>query len=114
MRRIFERIFKKYGALITLRGEEGDQKVYGIMQHTGSLGWQNMQPVFSPLGEVLRGQYLLLLPMEPALQKGDMFSRGDVWYVIRRIESVWHGKETVYRWCLCEEGGETGVWGSQS
>ena len=114
MRRLIERVFEKYGTPITLRGFDGDTVIRGFLQHTGSLGWKNMQPVYSPLGEVPRGQYLLMLPLEPPLAKGDMLQKDGVWYVVRRAEKMWYGDEAIYRWCLCEEGGQTSTWGSQS
>ena len=97
-----------------LRNLDGDTTIYGFMQHTASLGWQNMQPVYSPLGEIPRGQYLLLVPLEPELTKGDIFQKDGTWYVIRRVEKMWHGDEAIYCWCLCEEGGREGTWSTQS
>lgn len=114
MRHTIDRILRKYGTPIVLRRVTGDTIIHGFMHHTGSLGWKNMQPVYSPLGEVPRGQYLLMLPIEPLLEKGDIFKKGDIWYVVRRVEKMWHGEKAVYCWCLCEEGGEAGIWGSQS
>ena len=111
---MIERIFKKYGTSMVLRGGGGDKTVRGIWQHTGSLGWQNMQSVYSPLGEIPRGQYLLMLPLEPPLQKGDTLYKDGIWYVVRRVEKIWHAEQAIYRWCLCEEGGQTGEWTSQS
>lgn len=114
MRRKIERILRTYGTPITLRRGDGDTTIYGFMQHTGSLGWKNMQPAYSPLGEVPRGQYLLMIPVEPLLKKGDVVRRDGVWYMVRRVEKMWYQDEAVYCWCLCEEGGKTGIWGSQS
>lgn len=114
MRRMIERIFKKYGTPILRRTVDGDETIRGFWQHTGSLGWKNMQPVYAQLGEVPRGQYLLMLPMEPVIEKGDSIQKGESWYIVRRVEKMWHGEEAIYQWCLCEEGGRTGVWGSRS
>lgn len=114
MRQMIERILRKYGTPLLLRRIDGDTTIYGLMQHTASLGWKNMQPVYSPLGEVPRGQYLLMLPVEPTLEKGDVFKKDDRWFIVRRVEKMWHGDEAIYCWCLSEEGGNTGIWGSQS
>ena len=114
MRRRIEKLLRRYGTPILLRKFDGDMLLYGFWQHTGSLGWKNMQPVYSPLGEVPRGQYLLMLPVEPLLQKGDTFCKDSIWYVVRRVEKMWYGDEAIYCWCLCEEGGKTGPWASQS
>ena len=112
MRRTVEKILRRYGGPITLRRITGDTTIYGFMQHTGSLGWQNMQPVFSPLGEIPRGQYMLLVPVEPLLKRGDFIRRDDIWYVVRRSEKVWYQGKAIYCWCLCEEGGTLNQWGS--
>ena len=114
MRRMIERILRRYGTPILLRNVDGDTTFYGFMQHTASLGWQNMQPIYSPLGEIPRGQYLLMVPVKPALTKGDVIRKDGVWYIIRRVEKMWYKDEVIYCWCLCEEGGRTGIWGSQS
>ena len=114
MRHMIDRILRKYGTPILLRTIFGDSTVYGLMQHTGSLGWKNMQPVYSPLGEVPRGQYLLMVPLEPEIKKGNIIRRGDIWFVVRRVEKMWYGEEPIYCWCLCEEGGKSGIWGKRS
>lgn len=111
---MIERILQRYGTPILLRRVDGDTTFNGFMQHTASLGWQNMQPVYSPLGEIPRGQYLLLAPVDLELTKGEIIRRDEIWFVIRRVEKIWHGEEAIYSWCLCEEGGKTGIWGSQS
>ena len=111
---MIDRILRKYGTPILLRRIDGDTIIYGFMNHTGSLGWKNMQPVYSQLGEVPRGQYLLMMPMEPLLKKGDLICRDNIWFIVRRVEKMWNGEEPIYCWCLCEEGGATGIWGKQS
>ena len=92
MRRTIERILRKYGTSILLRRGDGDRTFYGFMQHTASLGWKNMQPVYSPIGEVPRGQYLLMMPLEPLLKKGDIVllqtERG---YLLHRVTRLKNG-----------------------
>lgn len=113
MRKTVEKILQRYGSSITLHRVEKDTQLRGFMEHTASLGWQNMQSVYSPLGEVPRGQYLLLLPVEPLLVKGDLLYREGIWYRVRRVEKVFYRDEAIYCWCLCEEGGKIDYWGSQ-
>ena len=113
MRKTVEKILNRYGSPITLHRFEGDFELRGFMQHTASLGWQNMQKVYSPIGEIPRGQYLLLLPPEPLLVKGDYLFREEIWYRVCRVEKVFYREEVIYCWCLCEEGGKLGSWGNQ-
>ncbi len=113
MRKTAEKILRRYGSPITLRRVEKDTELWGFMEHTASLGWQNMQGVYSPLGEIPRGQYLLLLPIEPLLEKEDLLFRGGTWYRVRRVEKVFYRDEAIYCWCLCEEGGKADNWGNQ-
>lgn len=112
MRKTVEKILQRYGCEVTFRRITGDKKVYGFMQHTGSLSWQNMRVAMSPLGQIPRGQYLLLIPVDPELRKGDYFCKDAIWYVVRRVEKVMYQDETIYCWCLCEEGGDLDFWGS--
>jgi hypothetical protein len=111
MRTLVEKVLHRYGTPVLLRRFTGDTVLYGIMQHTASLGWQNMQPVYSPLGEIPRGQYLLMVPVEPLLEKGDILRREEKWYTVRRVERVWHRDQPIYCWCLCEERGKVDNWG---
>ena len=111
MRALVEKVLRKYGTPLVLRRYDGDREIHAVMQHTASLGWQNMQPVYSPLGEIPRGQYLLMVPLEPLLEKGDILCREDKWYTVRRVEKVWHRDQPIYCWCLCEERGRMRNWG---
>ena len=111
MRRTVEKILRRYGSPITLRRSVGDTLLYGMMQHTGSLSWQNMRVAYSPLGEVPKGQYLLILPVEPLLKRGDFLLRDGSWYWVRRVEKVMYRDEAIYCWCLCEKGGNVDHWG---
>jgi len=54
---------------------------------------------------------LLLVPLEPLLEKGDVLRREEQWYTVRRVEKVWHKNQPIYCWCLCEERGKADNWG---
>ena len=112
MRALVEKVLRRYGETLLLRRYTGDMEICAVMQHTASLGWQNMQPVYSPLGEIPRGQYLLLVPLEPLLEKGDILRREEKWYTVRRVEKVWYRNQPIYCWCLCEERGRMRNWGT--
>ncbi len=113
MRKLVERILKKYGTDILLRRVTGDVILRGFLQHTGSLAWQNMRSIYSPLGRVPGGQYRLILPPQPEIAEGEMLRLGERWYTVRRCEKVWYRNEWIYSWCLCDERGEPDNWGFQ-
>lgn len=111
-----EKVIKRYGTTFTvLRGDE-TREIKGIMQIVGAASRQNMRTEFTPLGEVPRGRYLLLAPLESEIEKGDVLVKGDEkrYYTVCRVEKIWYKEKGLYFWCLCEERGEPGQWGSLS
>jgi len=107
MQKAVERILRQYGNTIILKGTEEDLVFNGFLSHTGSHSWQNMQRKYGPLGELPGGQYVLLAPTEPALQRGDLLVLDGRRYQIRRLEKECLGSAVLCQWGLCvEEGGE--------
>lgn len=84
----------------------------GFLQETGSRNWQNMEKVFTPLGEIPRGQYLYLGPLDPRLAVGDVLLQGNRIFEVRRAEAVYYGDKPVYCWGLCVEKGGEDTWGN--
>lgn len=112
MRKTVEKLLRRYGSRITLRRGSADRVFSGVLSHTGSRSWQNMENVYSPLGEIPRGQYGLLAPIEPELAEGDTLILDGKEYLIRRLElERWKGK-LVCQWGLCVEKGGEDLWGS--
>ena len=90
--------------------EEGLMTFRGIFQHTGSKDWQNMVKTYSLLGQMPRGQYLVLAPVGVNLEAGDRLLVGSRRFAIRRVESVKWMEKPVYTWGLCVELGGTDTW----
>lgn len=103
----------RYGTgLVIDRG--GEQiRVRGFFQAVNSKSWQSMESEATPLGEISRGQYLYMGPVETELKEGDTIRLGGKQYLVRRAECYWAGDENVYRWGLCVEKGVNDTWGSQ-
>ena len=113
MRSTLEKILRRYGSPLILRQGEEETLIHGFMQHNASISQNNIQPAFSPLGEIPRGHHLLLVPPHPLPTTGDFIGLDGKWYVIRRVEKVWYRDEALYCWCLCEEGGKEDTWATQ-
>jgi hypothetical protein len=110
MQSIITKILSRYGETVTVDREEGQVAFRGIFQHTGSKDWQNMVKTYSLLGQMPRGQYLVLAPVGVSLAAGDRLLVGSRRFAIRRVESVKWMEKTVYSWGLCVELGGNDTW----
>lgn len=110
MRKLVEKIFRRYGVSITVQETSGVSVTYGFVQHTATSARKHLLPEYTPLGELPQGHYLMLLPLY-AVQVGKQVMYNGKWYIVRRVERVWLGKTAIYDWCLCEERGEADTWG---
>ena len=95
---------------MTVQENYGISQTYGFVQHTATSARRHLLPEYIPLGELPQGHYLMLLPLD-AVSVGKMVMYNGNWYIVRRVERVWLGKNAVYDWCLCEERGEEDSWG---
>jgi hypothetical protein len=110
MRSAIEKILHRYGEQVLVDRKEAPLVFRGIFQHTGSKDWHNMEKAYSLLGQIPRGQYLVLAPVEVTLLMGDRLVVGGRRFSIRRVETVtWRGKP-MYSWGLCVELGEEDTW----
>ncbi len=105
-----EKVLRRYGSSMTLVHSGMQIPFSGFLQHFRSKSWQNMQREFGPLGQIPRGQYVLIAPMEPEIDEGDTITQGRFQVVVRRIETVTVGDRAAYRWGLCvkKDGGQRG------
>lgn len=111
---MFGRILEKYGTLLTLcRGEESWQ-IRGFFQPVRSKSWETSDADYSPLGEIPRGRYVYMGPLQPEAAAGDTVVLGGKAYLMRRSELVRDGNGPVYCWGLCLEKGGEDDWGRQS
>ena len=111
MRAMLEKVMGRWGTTVTL--QRSGQSYKAFLHETGSRTWQNMEKVYTPLGEVPRGQYLYMGPVEPALQVGDVLRCGGKIYELRRAEATLYGDLPIYCWGLCVEKGGEDTWASQ-
>ena len=108
------KILKKYGTAMTLcRGEES-WAVRGFFQPVRSKSWETSDSDYSPLGEIPRGRYVYIGPLEPEAAAGDTVRVGEKAYLMRRSEIIRDGSGPVYCWGLCLEKGGEDNWGRQS
>jgi len=114
MEKTLEKIMDRWGTSVTLRSGGADTDFKAFLQETGSRTWQNMEKVFTPLGEVPRGQYLYLGPRKPVPQVGDVLIMGGRIFELRRAEEIYYGDKPVYCWGLCVEKGGEDTWASRS
>ena len=66
------------------------------------------------LGEISRGQYAYIGPVDVEIREGDTLTLGEKTYLFRRVEPYYYGNEAIYNWGLCVEKGVNDTWGSQS
>ena len=108
------KILKKYGTQVLLcRGEER-WEVQAFFQPVRSKRWDTSDADYSPLGEIPRGRYVYIGPLEPAAAAGDTVWVDEKAYLMRRSEVIRDGKGPVYCWGLCLEKGGEDNWGRQS
>ena len=114
MKKMVDGILKQYGSKITLECDGKTVTVKGFFQPVRSKSWQSMTNTATPLGEILRGQYVYMGPSDVPVALGDMLTIGGERYIFRRVEPYYYGEEQIYLWGLCVEKGVNDTWGSQS
>ena len=108
------RIVEKYGTPVVLRRGEAAWEVRAFFQPVRSKSWDASDSSYSPLGEIPRGRYIYLGPLEPEAAAGDTIERGHRQFLVRRSELVYDQKGPAYCWALCLEKGGEDHWGRQS
>lgn len=111
MAALIDRLLKRYGCDLTLVVSYSERYPFrGLLQHFDGHAWANMQKEYSLLGDIPRGRYVLLVPMEPALEVGSILMQGEKRLILRRIETVRIGDKPLYRWGLCAERTREATW----
>lgn len=111
MRKLMDGVFERYGTTATIQTAAGEQQIKVFFYSVNSSAWQNMERVFSPLGEVPRGQYICVLPMDAVAGPEDTLTVAGHKYLLRRVEDMVMFTGAVYRWALCVEKGSEDTWG---
>lgn len=110
MREIIEGIIDSYGSCVTAVTGGAAHSFRAFLQPVTSKSWQNMQKVFGPLGEIPRGQYLYIGPMDEDIAGADHIECHGVDYLVRRTDSILVGDEALYIWGLCVRKGADDPW----
>ena len=109
MRTMIAKLLRRYGSDMELVG--GESPVFrAFFHHTGSKSWQNMEKVFSPLGQIPRGQYMIIAPAGIPLAVGTTLKWNGRRCDIRRLEHIMYRNTIVYQWGLCVEKGSENTW----
>ena len=113
MEKMVAKILEEFGTdLQLIRGDE-TWTVRGFFRAVNSKSWQSMESEASLLGEITRGQYVYMGPVDGAVKEGDTLILEDRSYLFRRTELYYYGNQAVYQWGLCVEKGVNDTWGSQ-
>lgn len=108
MREIIANIIENYGSIVSVSGDS----FRAFLQTVTTKSWQNMNREFGPLGEIPRGQYLYLGPVDRPVSSGDILTCHGEEYVVRRADTVLVGDEELYIWGLCVRKGADDPWSS--
>lgn len=107
-----KKVFSQWGRPVTVWHGELQRSVNAILQHVSSVSRQSRKRIFSPLGEVPVGAYLLMLPPEETITPGDRVVADGAGYAVRRAEVTYVGNTPLYIWGICEKEGGAATWGS--
>lgn len=107
MRKLTDRVFTRFGMDAMLNGQ---QRLKVLFWSVNSKSWQNMQPRYSVLGQIPRGQYICLFPGGTAVKSGDTLTVNEQDYVVCRVEDYLDANGPVYRWALCTMKGSEDTW----
>ncbi len=108
MQKFVESLFQKFGTPVQLhRGSQSwDTKVFFQADRSKSL--RNLQAVFSPLGQVPRGQRICWFPASILPVPGDTVVSDRERFCVCQAEPMLGLRgQLIYRWALCRKmGGE--------
>lgn len=114
MKSTVEAILRQYGTDLLITSGEEQRTVRGFFRAVNSKSWQSMESEATLLGEISRGQYAYIGPVDGGIKEGDILSLGEKTYLFRRVELYYYGNQPVYQWGLCVEKGVNDTWGTQS
>ena len=111
MQQMVAKILNTYGAAVTLLHEGQTHEIRAFFQPVRSKSWSYLNGDYSPLGEIPRGQYVYIGPVEPLAAAGDTVMVDGKSYWLRRSEPVRDANGPVYCWGMCVEKGGEDTWG---
>lgn len=106
-------LLQTYGTDIQISDGSGVIGVVGVIQPVRSKSWDAADSEYSPLGEIPRGRYVYLGPVNPMPRPGHTLIMGDKSYLLRRVEVIYGPGGPAYCWGLCLEKGGVDNWGQR-
>lgn len=110
MKRMLDKILRYYGSRVIVHTQTEQIPVHAFLQPVNSKSWQNMNHMHLSGGEVPRGQFLYIGPVEVPVLGCEYLQLSDKRYRVRRCDTLMIGDEPLYRWALCVEGGYDEPW----
>ena len=114
MLQTIESILRHYGTDMVLTSGEMEKTIRGFFRAVNSKSWQSMESEATLLGEISRGQYVYIGPVNAGVQEGDTLRLEGKEYLFRRVEFYWYWNLAVYQWGMCVEKGVNDTWGTLS
>lgn len=105
-------MLRQYGTPMILVQGGQETQIRAFLQETRSKSIHGTQREFIPLGEVPKGIYVYIGPVEPVAAAGDLIRHQGKLLELRRAEPVMVGETAAYCWGLCVEKGGDDQWGS--
>lgn len=105
------KILESYGTVMILKRGQVTHQIRAFFQPVRSKSWQYLEGDYSPLGEIPRGQYIYIGPVQPKAEAGDTVTLDGKDYWLRRTELIRDGEGPVYCWGICVEKGGEDNWG---
>lgn len=104
-------IIQSYGSNLVLYhgGESYNMRAY--FRPVQSKSWSYLEGEYSPLGEIPRGQYVYIGPVDPMAEVGDEIRINYITYRVRRSEVINGFTGPMYCWAMCVEKGGDDTWG---
>lgn len=104
-------LIQKYGTKMVLCHADQQHQIRAFLQGFKSKSQDNSHQQMAPLGEVNRGVYVYMGPVQPMAEAGDELVWEQRRFVLRRAEPVMVGNTAGYCWGLCVEKGGADTWG---
>ncbi|MFI3312430.1 MAG: hypothetical protein R3Y62_00945 [Eubacteriales bacterium] len=109
MRNMVEKILTGYGMELSLEQEGVVASCHGFFQPIYDTSLQNRNLNLEELGRYGGGKYQIMVPPYVKFDVGGRVLAQGQWYVVRAMELVCGGSESVYRWgLLVKEGAGDG------
>jgi hypothetical protein len=109
-----KKMLEQFGSRIRRSRQGENVYIRGFLQHSASVSQQNLKQEYSPLGRVPGGRYVLIVPADADLARGDMLEDGRLRVKLCRLETVYFQDKPLYQWGLCEGAGGADVWAERS